>query len=192
MSTMSSTTLSAAVTATASQITVASETGITVYSVSAKTPATHLFVDRELMEVTAISGTTLTVKRGVSGIVSAHESGAKVWLADPDHFSYVEKAGYEASPALQPLINPVTGEFFNNITSRWISNMRGAKGGIVLDPVNSVYLLTKAGAPTDGTSGDGAGHAGPGSLLVDFTNANLYINTNTAASPTWTVVGTQS
>jgi hypothetical protein len=56
----------------------------------------------------------------------------------------------------------------------------------------SVVILTKAGAPVDGTSGTGVGLAGPGSLCVDRTNAVLYINTGTAASPVWTVAGTQT
>ncbi len=54
------------------------------------------------------------------------------------------------------------------------------------------YVLAAEAAPTDGTSGDGAGYAGPGSLYIDATNAFLYINTGTKASPTWTKVGTQS
>lgn len=33
---------------------------------------------------------------------------------------------------------------------------------------------------------------GPGHLVVDYTNGKLYINTGTAAAPTWTVVGAQS
>ena len=49
-----------------------------------------------------------------------------------------------------------------------------------------------AGVPDDGTSGTGAGIAGPGSLCSDITNSKLYINTNTKASPTWVVVGTQT
>lgn len=52
--------------------------------------------------------------------------------------------------------------------------------------------LVNAGVPTDGTSGTFAGVAAKRTLLVDTTNAKLYINTNTQASPTWTVVGTQS
>ena len=52
-------------------------------------------------------------------------------------------------------------------------------------------ILYGAGAPTDGTSGTGLGK-GVGSLYIDVTNAKLYINTNTAASPTWTVVGAQT
>ena len=49
-----------------------------------------------------------------------------------------------------------------------------------------------AGAPTNGTSGTFANQAGPGALLLDTTNAKLYVNTNTKASPTWTVAGTQT
>ncbi len=57
---------------------------------------------------------------------------------------------------------------------------------------NDVVIGSNAGAPTNGTSGTLVAIAGPGSLLIDRTNSKLYINTNTKASPTWTVVGTQS
>lgn len=57
---------------------------------------------------------------------------------------------------------------------------------------NDLAIVTNAGAPTSGTSGTFANQAGPGCLLIDTTNTKLYINTNTKASPTWTVVGTQS
>lgn len=68
----------------------------------------------------------------------------------------------------------------------------GITGTAIMFGRNDVWLLTNAGAPTSGTSGTGAGTAGPGSLCIDYTNAKLYINTNTKASPTWTVAGTQS
>jgi len=63
-------------------------------------------------------------------------------------------------------------------------------GGVSIG--NGALVFSNAGAPSDGTSGTYAGLAGTGSLLTDTTNAKLYINTNTLASPTWTVVGTQS
>lgn len=50
---------------------------------------------------------------------------------------------------------------------------------------NNVVIFPNAGAPVDGTSGTGAGLFGPGSLVADYTNGQLYINTNTKASPTW-------
>lgn len=51
-------------------------------------------------------------------------------------------------------------------------------------------VWTNAGAPTNGTSGTLAKLASPGDLLIDTTNAVLYQNTNTLASPTWTALTT--
>jgi hypothetical protein len=52
--------------------------------------------------------------------------------------------------------------------------------------------LRNAGAPTNGTSGTGAGKAPTGAKLIDTTNGIDYINTGTQASPVWTKVGTQT
>lgn len=46
---------------------------------------------------------------------------------------------------------------------------------------NDVYLLTHDGVPTGGD-----GWCGPGSMVVDYTNKDVYLNTGTKASPTWT------
>src|SRR5438093_933514 len=60
--------------------------------------------------------------------------------------------------------------------------------GMLRDLVdNSVYIVTNAGAPTNGTSGTGVGICGPGALLIDTTNKTIYRNTGTKASPTWTL-----
>jgi hypothetical protein len=45
-----------------------------------------------------------------------------------------------------------------------------------------------AGAPTDGVNGTYANIAEKGDLLIDSTNATLYQNTNTQASPTWSQI----
>jgi hypothetical protein len=59
---------------------------------------------------------------------------------------------------------------------KWV----GSSGGV----------LVNAGAPTDGTSGTFAdGAIATGTLLVDTTNGNLYVNQSTAASPVWALVG---
>lgn len=52
-------------------------------------------------------------------------------------------------------------------------------------PTAAIAQTTPGVAPT------GVG-AAKGSLLTDTTNGILYINTGTAASPTWTKVGTQT
>ena len=55
---------------------------------------------------------------------------------------------------------------------------------------NDVVFMNAAGVPVNGTTG--ANFAGTGSLYVNISTGILYINTNTLASPTWTVVGSQS
>lgn len=60
------------------------------------------------------------------------------------------------------------------------------------DTGQEVMLFAKAGAPTSGTTGTKARRAPTGSLCVDLTNAATYQNTNTQASPLWTLVGIQS
>lgn len=54
---------------------------------------------------------------------------------------------------------------------------------------NNVGILTLSGPPVGGTSGSFVGKAGPGSLLIDYLNAVLYINTGTLASPIWSNMG---
>jgi hypothetical protein len=49
-----------------------------------------------------------------------------------------------------------------------------------------------SGTVVDGTSGTHAGEALAGELLIEASTGDLQANTNTQASPTWTVVGTQT
>lgn len=51
-------------------------------------------------------------------------------------------------------------------------------------------LLVGAGAPVNGASGTGNGVSTKGGLYIDKTNALVYQNTNTKASPTWVQIGT--
>lgn len=51
----------------------------------------------------------------------------------------------------------------------------------------AVPVFTFAGAPSNGTSGTLVGIAAPGALLINTTSKTLYQNTNTLASPTWTL-----
>lgn len=53
---------------------------------------------------------------------------------------------------------------------------------------SDVLHLAVAGVPVDGLAGTGAGSAGPGSLCSDITNAKLYINGGTKASPAWNLI----
>jgi hypothetical protein len=70
----------------------------------------------------------------------------------------------------------------------------GVESGVSSDPTGygpAVNTGTaNAGTPAGGTAGFGAGTIEAGGLVIGGTK--LFINTNTKASPTWTVVGSQS
>lgn len=51
---------------------------------------------------------------------------------------------------------------------------------------NNVVVITGAGAPSDGTTGDN--YAGPGSLYVDITGANVYVQSSAITTPVWKLV----
>jgi hypothetical protein len=58
---------------------------------------------------------------------------------------------------------------------------------------NNIWRLVGSGAPTSGTSGTGVPvtgnpFAGKGSTYIDIATGYTYKNTNTAASPTWTLM----
>jgi len=55
-------------------------------------------------------------------------------------------------------------------------------GHIIEGSEPAMPIVWNAGAP-DGTTL--AGSAAPGTLLIDTTNANLYINAGTKAAPVW-------
>jgi hypothetical protein len=52
--------------------------------------------------------------------------------------------------------------------------------------IGDLVEMIGAGVPTNGTTG--ATIVGPGSRYTDITNANIYVNANTKASPTWKLV----
>lgn len=63
--------LSAAITATQLTLQVNSATGITAPNYTTGVGVTYLYVDKELMLVTAVSGTYITVNRGMLGTIAA-------------------------------------------------------------------------------------------------------------------------
>ena len=60
-----------------------------------------------------------------------------------------------------------------------------AANAVCFDMANSMYLFGGTAAPSNGTSGTGAGWAGPGSIYMR-SNGTQYRQTGTLASPTWT------
>ena len=81
-------------------------------------------------------------------------------------------------------------QFINKITSGigGVGSLMLGYGQSASGTSQAVLLTTGSGAPTSGTTGTRAGLAPPASLYIDVTNKNVYQNTNTQASPTWSPV----
>jgi hypothetical protein len=84
---ITATTLSGAVTQSQTTLPVASATGITAPNWQTATGLTYLFVDQELMLVTGVVGTTISVVRGFNGTAAqAHVTGSQVQIGLPTDF----------------------------------------------------------------------------------------------------------
>lgn len=133
---LSSTTLSSAVTSVnAKSVVLASVTAVTIPGVPNGTtlggpvsPFSYefLYVDREMMRVTGISGSTVLVQRGASGTrATTHNSGAVVYVVHGSQLASVDLSGscsVNGSMTL-PQINPATGAIFNCVSA-------GANGSV--------------------------------------------------------------
>lgn len=70
----------------------------------------------------------------------------------------------------------------------WKSVLEGVNPEVIGDLGSDCVIARHNAAPVDGVSGTLAGVAGPGSLLIDVTGMNLYINGGTKTSPAWKLV----
>lgn len=118
--TLTSTTLAAAFVNGATPpttLTLTSVTGVTASSLGAFT--TYLWIDRELMGVSSLNGTRVTVVRGQGGTIPrSHNNAAAVWLGPPGAFLRAgpnDPSGQcqRTLLAYVPRINPTTGDMFD-------------------------------------------------------------------------------
>lgn len=109
------------------QIVVASTTNITAPNFSAGT-STQLYIDRELLDVENVSGTTITVRRGAGGTGAAsHASGALVFPGAPTQFftrplqtEFQGSCTRSTEPVL-PRINVQTGTISDCLGGYWVN-----------------------------------------------------------------------
>lgn len=69
---------------------------------------------------------------------------------------------------------------------------RGVSSAAYFQLKGGARIVTFTGTINTSTTYAGTYNANIGTLLIDLTGKKLYINTGTKASPTWTVVGSQS
>jgi len=147
--TLTQTTLSSAVTTTNGQIiNLTSATGVTAGT-------TQLFIDGELMDVRALSGTIATVVRGSGGTRGAtHANGATVYLGPSNYFSSYDRVGSctSSKEVVLPVINVAKARIFDCRSSgQWIMlGDTGLAGGY---PARSFCTGTVGTAETEFLNG---------------------------------------
>ena len=118
--TLTSTTLSAAVTsASATTIRVASATGFTANT-------TMAYLDKEAVPVTAVNGLLISVVRGAYGTrATTHTSGQTVYVGPMNYFTTYDRNGSctSTSELVLPLINVSNGNIFRCTNSVWANDV---------------------------------------------------------------------
>ena len=138
MPTVTSTTLSAAITNTAKTLTVASATGISAPSGNAD-KGTILCIgqgpaEMEQLPVTSVSGTTIGVKRGWASTARAWPSGQRVWLGGTDGQIFAEEpqgAQTTTTNLYLPRLVPRHGSVWNVVNGMWTKVDLGARSTVV-------------------------------------------------------------
>ena len=116
--TLTSTTLSSAITDTSSRT-------ITVTSATSFSANSLLYIDQEAMVITSVSGTVISVVRGASGTkASTHPSGATIFVGVQYFFSSTGRSGSctSTSEVVLPVLDVSTGRIYNCIASMWVSS----------------------------------------------------------------------
>lgn len=134
---------------------------------------------------------TKAAKMGVGGVLGiimdgvTDADGAFVAILDGDSAVTRANAAYAVKSN-----NSTLGSGFNygvdlqGAAHDGFSVLAYAKAAVRLD--NNVVVISGAGVPTDGTTGDD--YAGPGSLYIDITNKNAYIQASAISTPVWKLI----
>lgn len=142
---------------------------------------------------TSARAAILAVMSGEEGTSTATAAYGVDWNTGNGLSAFTYGIDLEGPDAHDSYRDPRYSDAFLRLGGRILNKgYSGASGE--LQTINDLCLLAGTKAPVDGTTGSGFNVAGPGSLYVqqNGSSSKLYINTNTKASPTWTVVGSQS
>ena len=110
---------------------------ISVASASGFAAGEYAYVDRELMFISSVSGTTISVIRGYGGTSAVgHANASTVYQGPADHFAAYDRSGTCTSTdeLVLPIINVKTGKKFRCTSSTWdveepaVSNVVAAFG----------------------------------------------------------------
>jgi hypothetical protein len=115
--------------------------------------ANFLFIDRELMPVTAISGARVTVTRGLAHTpITGHAAGATVYAGPAAMFTTVDPSGACTAPSTAMVINTNSGNSSACTSGSWVLTVYGAASGGGGSTGNATSIQSTAvssTAPTD-------------------------------------------
>lgn len=162
-------------------------TGDTVTITFSNIQFTHSYLWPRTPHYTAIGGdTTTTIAAGLVAAINADAALSinGVFASNVGAVITIIQMGCYANSTV--LTKTVSGSATETVT---FSNSGVMSGSIAGGQVKNggLYELYGAGAPSNGAHGTGWAKAPAGSTYTNTSNGNFYINTNTAASPTWTL-----
>lgn len=173
---LNQTTLSAAVGLTDTTISVTSASASTGSSFGSIAVGQLAFVDGEIMPITGVSSTTLTVGRRPTSRPTQHPSGQPIYIGAPGAFQTVNPPLGGCTVGLQgdPWININGGSIWRCLNSQWLN-------------VVDAYMFVGPGSCFGSTSG------GTLTTPAAVTNVNVYATTwtgliNSSATPPGTPV----
>ena len=159
------TTLSAAIGAADTSLSVASATGITAPNFTSGVGITYLFCETEAMLVMGVAGTVISVQRGIAGTpASAHGASAPIVAGLPTDFGVIVpsvKAQQDASPSgsgygwSAPVVgantNVATGALFHLTGTTIMKTLTGPPGYTEGNGITIVFDGSGAGLTWDAT-----------------------------------------
>lgn len=148
--TLTQTTLSAAITVSQNTFALASATNVTVGATSYNT---DLYIDRELMVVTAVSGTVVTVLRGQGGTqAAAHSASNMVLVGRPSWFVAFDPQGtcVLANVVATPIVNYKTGAQWlcSSVSLTFVPGFGGSAGAVAANYSVTAPVASAAGQVT--------------------------------------------
>lgn len=156
---------------------------------------TFLYVDRELMQVNSVSGTNISVGRGVQGTAAtAHNSGATVYVVSGSQLitnPMGPQGGCNSAinPPVVPYINPADGTFYSCPSSGPFANVWTKEGNVepFVTTNNAVWVAPSSCAwsttgTTTGTNGNtNTGASAVPTNQVSVSAAGASVNTLTCS-----------
>jgi hypothetical protein len=196
---LTQTTLSTSIASTSTRtIQVASATGIAAPALPAypggAAVSTQLYIDDEVLDVTAVNGTVITVRRGANGSKArTHASGTNVYAAPVSLGAFIDYSLAGSCPSgsypATPMVDYADSETFQCVNGMWAVQTVGGQQhfpNILLQATAYTNATTTFSSVSSLSFPVSANHTYTGTCTV------VYQGTATTAGPKWQLTGPAS